>query len=264
MDDTYINHCDTMDSWKSNFNETTLKQGIKYKGNVENYTYNGYAFNATVKSKFEVELIVQDNMLFDMSCTCSKKSSCAHEAGLLYFLEEFPEILEDLSEGTDADKIADQDVSEDLKVISDSKLKKFIKKEFKKNPKLKYDFIKQFKTESLIDAKAYEKKLKRILRNGGKDMGYYRLRNMRTPLKNFMKKDIDILIQQEEYDLAFKLLNEIMDIFIDPIYWNDDAWYEIASYYRVYINFLLRNGNFTQKDRANARRNLSQINDIVY
>ena len=252
-----------MNCWKDNFNEKTLNQGLKYKNNVENLSYNGCKFKATINSKFNVELIMQDNILYDMSCSCSKKSSCAHEAGLLYFLEEFPEILEDFSKDGESEKITDIDISADLKVISEAKLKKFLKKEFKKNSKLKYNFIKQFKNESLIDSKAYERKLKGILRNGGKEFGYYKLHNMRTPLKRFIKKDIDILIQQKEYELAFKLLNKIMDLFIDQIYWDDDAWYEIAYYYWEHINFLLKNGDFSENEKFHVQKNLNVINDLI-
>ena len=254
-----------MNCWKNNFNEKTLKQGLKYKNNVENISYDGYTFKASIKSKneFNVELVLQDNLLFDMSCSCSKKSSCAHEAGVLYFLEEFPEILEDFADDSKHEKIADIDISADLKVISESKLKKFLKKEFKKDPKLKYNFIKQFSTESLIDSKAYERKLKRILRNGGKEFGYYKLHNMRTPLKKFIKKDIYTLIEQKEYRLAYKLLNDIMNLFNDQIYWDDDAWYEIAYYYREYIYFILENGEFSNAERAYVERNMNIINGIV-
>ena len=254
-----------MNCWKNNFNKTTLKQGLKYKNNIGNISYDGYTFKASNKSKneFNVEFVLQENILFDMSCSCSKKSSCAHEAGVLYFLEEFPEILEDFTDDREHEKISDMDISADLKVISESKLKKFLKKEFKKDPKLKYSFIKQFSTESLIDSKAYERKLKRILRNGGKEFGYYKLHNMRTPLKNFMKKDIYTLIEQKEYKLAYRLLNEIMGLFIDQVYWDDDAWYEIAYYYREYIYFLLENGEFSNSERLYVKRNLSIINDIV-
>ena len=255
-----------MNCWKNNFNEKTLKQGLKYKNNVEDISYNGYTFKATIRAKneFHVELILQDGILYDMTCSCSKKSSCAHEAGLLFFLEEFPEILEDFEDANESEKIIDVDVNDDLKVISESKLKKFLKKEFKKNPKLKYEFIKQFSEESLIDSKAYERKLKQILRNGGKEFGYYKLHNMRSPIKKFIKKDIYTLIQQNEFELAFKLLNEIMDLFIDQIYWDDDAWYEIAFYYREYIYFLLENGEFTSEDHMRVQRNLSVINGIVF
>ena len=255
-----------MNCWKNNFNEKTLRQGLKYKNNVENISYDGYTFKASIKSKneFNVELVLQDNILFDMSCSCSKKSSCAHEAGVLYFLEEFSEILKDFTDDSEYEKIADIAINNELKVISESKLKKFLKKEFKKDPKLKYNFIKQFSTESLIDSKAYERKLKRILRNGEKEFGYYKLYNIRTPLKNFIKKDICTLINQKEYRLAYRLLNEIMDLFNDQIYWDDDAWYDIAYYYREYTNFLLKTGRFDNNEILHVEKNLSIINDIVF
>ena len=58
-----------MNCWKNNFNEKTLKQGLKYKNNVENISYDGYTFKASIKTKNEVKVqrIFQDNLLFDMS-----------------------------------------------------------------------------------------------------------------------------------------------------------------------------------------------------
>ena len=54
-----------------------------------------------------------------------------------------------------------------------------------------------------------------------------------------------------------------MDIFNDQIYWDDDAWYEIAYYYREYVYFLLENGEFGEHDKMRVQRNLSIINDLV-
>ena len=90
------------------------------------------------------------------------------------------------------------------------------------------------------------------------------MHNMRTPLKNFIKKDIYTLIEQNEYELAFRLLNEIMDLFIDQIYWDDDAWYEIAYYYREYTYFLLENGEFSNPEILHVKKNIAIINDIVF
>ena len=115
----------------------------------------------------------------------------------------------------------------------------------------------------MIDSKANERKLKRILRNGEKEFGYYKLYNIRTPLNNFIKKDICTLINQKEYRLAYRLLNEIMDLFNDQIYWDDDAWYDIAYYYREYIYFLFENGEFSNAEKSYVERNMSIINGIV-
>lgn len=250
-----------MKCWKSNFKKTPLKQGIKYKDDIKDISYDGRTFRCGVKSEeCEVELVIQDDLLYDMDCTCSKKGACAHEAAALYFLEEFPEILEDF-EG-EAEKIKKANVNDDLKVISKSQLVKFLKKEFRKNPKLKYDFIKHFSEESLIDTKEYERKLNGIMK--GKRYGYYDLDAIGGNIKKFMKKDIYTLIEQGESKAAFKLLNKIMDTFIDPLYWNDRNWYEIAYYYREYCNFLFRHYSFTKKEKEHAKKHIREINNIVF
>ena len=257
-----------MKCWKNNFDDKTLKTGVKYKDNVVNIDYDGHTLKATVKNKYDVELIMQDNILFDMSCTCSKKSSCTHEAGLLYFLDEFPEILEDFAKKDyKADKIKDIDIDSDLKIISESKLKKFLKKEFKNNPKLKYNFIEYFKSDSLIDHKAYEKKLKKIIRKGkGKGFsyhGYYDLEKIGRELKEFIRKEISNVFKQKDYEFTYKLLNEIMDTFIDQIYWDEDVWYDIAYTYREYSNYLLKNNCISPEEESHMLMNLSIINGII-
>lgn len=256
-----------MKCWKANFKKTPLKQGIKYKDSLEDIAYDGHTFKTTVKGDedYEVEVIVQDDILFDMSCSCSSKNPCGHEAAALYFLEEFPEILEDGDDG-DAVKIRKINVNDDLKIISETQLVKFLKKEFRKNPKVKYDFIKYFSEESLIDRKTYEKKLKKILRRGKEPgfsrHGFYNLTAIGSDLKKFMKKDIDILIDLGEHEFALKLLNEIMDIFIDPIYWNQNHWYEIAFYWHQYCSYLLENYDFTGTEKEHVKAHYIKLNRI--
>ena len=54
-----------------------------------------------------------------------------------------------------------------------------------------------------------------------------------------MKNDIQLVMDQEEYELAYTLLNKIMDIFIDQIYWGERHWYDIALYYNEYCEVLI-------------------------
>ena len=259
-----------MNGWKNNFNEKVLKQGLKYKNNTSIVDYDGYSLKANIKSNntFNVELVLQNGILFDMECSCSKKSSCAHEAGVLYFLDEFPEVLEDFPKSSDVTDISQIDVSDDLKIISDSKLKKFLKKEFKNNLKFKYDFIKYFKEESLIDIKSYEKKIKKILRHGKgqgfSNHGYYELHRIGSDLKKFINNDIDLLIEQRDYKNAYVFLNQIMDTFIDQIYWDEDAWYDIAYYYREYCFILLESNEITSDEKQHIMGNLHIIGNIVF
>ena len=95
-------------------------------------------------------------------------------------------------------------------------------------------------------------------------MGYYKLHNMGTPLKKFMKKDILTLIQLKEFELALNLLNYIMDIFIDEVYWGDYVWYDIAYYYREYACYLIENGEFSSDEKAHVQNHVRIINDIVF
>ena len=53
-----------------------------------------------------------------MTCSCSKKSACAHEAGVLYFLDEFPEILEDFNQKNTSQIISERNVEDSLNIIS--------------------------------------------------------------------------------------------------------------------------------------------------
>lgn len=257
---------DYMECWQSNFNNKTLKDGLKHKDNIKDTYYDGYTFTAAVKS-YDVELIIQDDMLFDMSCTCSKKSPCAHQAGVLYFIEEFPEVLRDYT-GENIEKISKINMNNDLKIISDTKLKKFLKTEFKRNPKLKYNFIKHFSNESLVDEKAYGKKLKKILKRGREagfaNHGFYDLRIIGSDVKKFMKKDIRLLVDLGEYKIAYDLLNEIMDIFIDQIYWDDRHWYDIAHHYREYAYELFEKNVLTQSQMKHMKSHIRIINPIVF
>lgn len=82
-----------MNCWKDNFNEKTLKQGIKYKNNVEKISYDGCKFKATINSKFNVELIIQDNILYDMSCSCSKNHPVPMKRDSYIFLRNFRKYL---------------------------------------------------------------------------------------------------------------------------------------------------------------------------
>lgn len=258
-----------MKCWKSNFNDKTLKDRIKFKDSITDIRNDGYVFKACVKGKYQVELTIQDDILYDMSCSCSKKSAWAHESGLLYFLDDFPEILEDFKNKTsDLNKISKTDVNKELKIISPNKLVKFLKKEFKKNPKIKYDYIKHFSDESLIDEKSYERKLKGILRRGKgrgfSNHGYYDLEKIGSELKKFLKKDIQVLFDVGEYAFAYKMLSEIMEIFIDQFYWMEDVWYDIAYYYRQYCYDLFELDVLSESEKLIVQGHLYHINNILF
>lgn len=223
-----------------------LKRQINLREKIDNIQHTSSTINATIKStrEFNVELILEEDIFLDVTCSCSSKSHCVHEAIFLKFIDEYPEILEDHKKYYNKDKsLLNEDTDSILKNISKTKLDSFIKKEFKRNPKFKYDFINHFHHNSLIDKKTYEKKLKRIFNNakgrGFSYSGYYDIDSLSKPLKQFMREDIKKLVNLKEYEFASKLLNDIMDILDNEIYLDDRSFYNAIYYYQDYSEILL-------------------------
>ena len=256
-----------MKCWKNSFDEKTLKNALKFKDDITDISNDGYTFKACVKGRYHVELIIQDNILYDMSCTCSKKSGCAHEAALLYFLEEFPEILEDFNEKNTGEVIR-TNVEYTLNRISPGNLLKFVRHEFRNDPKLKYRFAKYFERESIIDKKEYERKLKDILKYGKEDgfkkHGHYDIRRVGTPLKKFLRDDLEILITQKEYELAYRLVDEITSIFMDEYYWDTPVWYDMMDYCSQHCYTLSTKSCLIKSEREKMRQRYERIDYMTY
>ena len=252
-----------MKCWKTKFKKTPLKQAEKLKEEIKNPEYDGYSFTSNVDG-FDVELVIQDDRLYDMNCSCTRKTPCAHEAAALYFLEEFGEILEDYDK-ENTEKITKISVNDDLKDISTSKLIKFVKAEFRKNPQFKYDFIKYFEEESMVDTKEYARKLKKILRRGREPgfshHGFYDFKKISTELKRFVNKDIEVLIRHGEGEFALEKLIEITDIFKDPMYRVNDAWFEIMLSYGDYCGIILSNFKIPSEMKNHAIENLNKLSN---
>ena len=255
-----------MNAWKNLFNDKILEKAEKYKTKISDIKHDSNKLTASVKSskQFNVSLIVEDGILLDCDCSCSAKGYCVHEAAFLYFLDEYPEIIEDHKQYyKKEDSLLHRDTGNLLKNASKAKLVSFINKEFKINPKLKYDFIKHFENTSVIDKRAYEKKLKSIFSNGkGRDYsysGYYDMDSLAKPLKKFMRSDIKVLMNVAEYNLACNLLLYIMDELHDLIYFDNYHFPNIANYYYNYADMLLNNDAISRDDKEKLESNLSRL-----
>jgi len=255
-----------MNSWKYIFTKSILEKADKFKGKIDNIEHTPTSIKAIIKStrEFNVELILEEDLFLDVSCSCSAKSHCVHEAIFLKFIDEYPEIVDDHKSYYNKKKsLLNEDTENILKNISKTKLNSFIKKEFKQNPKFKYDFIKYFNNASLIDKKAYEKKLKRIFNNAkGPEFsygGYYDMRSLAKPLKQFMREDIKRLVNLKEYEFACKLLNDIMDELDNEIYLDDRSFYNAIYYYQDYADILLEE-KLSQKNRNKMQGHLGRFN----
>ena len=255
-----------MNSWKYLFTKSILEKADKFKGKIDDIEHTPTSIKAVVKStrEFNVELLLEEDLFLDVSCSCSAKSHCVHEAIFLKFIDEYHEIVDDhKSYYNKKNSLLNEDTENILKNISKTKLNSFIKKEFKQNPKFKYDFIKYFNKTSLIDKKAYEKKLKRIFNNakgpGFSYDGYYDMRSLAKPLKQYMREDIKRLVNLKEYEFACKLLNDIMDELDNEIYLDDKSFDNAIYYYQDYADILLEE-KLSQKNRNKMQKHLGRFN----
>ena len=235
-----------MDSFKNQFSNTILKKADKFKGEIIDIKHTSSTIRATIKTskKFKVELVIEEGIVFDSKCSCSSKTHCVHEAIFIKFLEEYPEILEDHKKYYKKNEsVLNVNTDNILKHVSSTKLNSFIKKEFKKNPRFKYDFIQHFQEKSLIDKKLYEKKLNTLFKHSkGADFsycGYYDLGSLHKPLKKYMREEIKQLIEIKEYQFASELLNTIMDRLHDEIYFVDRTIDYIVYYFQDYADILI-------------------------
>ncbi|MBR0472836.1 MAG: hypothetical protein IJI98_09100 [Methanosphaera sp.] len=251
-----------MITWKHLFNQKILEKSKNYKGKISEIKHTPSTITAQLKTnrEFKVELVIEENQLFDLNCTCSSKTHCIHQAVFLRFIEEFPEILEDHQKYyKPQESVLNKDCEQMLKQVSITRLNTFIKKELKLNPQFKYDFIKYFQNKSLIDEKLYEKNLNTIFYNakgqGFSYHGYYEMGSLSKPLKKYMRTDIKKLIEAKEYKLACKLLNNIMEKLDDEIYIDDRRFYDIVYYYQDYADILLEQ-NINDKDKNKIKKYL--------
>ncbi len=259
-----------MNSWKRLFGKSTLSKADNFKGKITDVEHTNSSIKAIVKTnrEFNVEATIEEGVLFDVNCSCSAKSHCVHEAVFLKFMDEYPEILEDQSKIYDEKKsVLNVDCDDMLDTVSSTKLKSFIKKQFKQNPKFKYDFIKHFKDKSLIDRNLYEKKLKRIFSNakgqGFSYCGWYDMDMLAKPLKQFMRSDIKKLIDAHEYQFACELLNRIMDTLEDEIYLTERSFDNAVYYYQDYAQILLYT-DITKKQKNKLNHHLDRFGFFGY
>lgn len=247
------------------YSKSILGRAENFKGKIEDIEHTPYSIKANVKTSrvFNVELLLEEDVFLDVCCSCSSKSHCVHEAVFLKFIDEYPELLDDHEKFYDKNEsLLNVDTENMLKNISQAKVNTFLKKEFRSNPKFKYDFIKHFQNNSLIDKKEFEKKLKRIFNNakapGFSYDGFYNMNSLSKPLKQFMREDIKKLINLEEYEFACKLLNDIMDKLDDNIYLDYRSFYNAIYYYQDYSDILL-DKKLSKKSRSKMQEHLRRF-----
>lgn len=211
-------------AWEKMYESSDLDEALKLVDRVSVKSSDGVQIIAQVED-FEVETIVEYNSPSYLSCSCSSKYTCKHEASLVYYLERHPELF-----------IKKPTFEELFDIANDDQMKNFLMIEFQKNPDMKKRFISQF----AIDKNYYLTKLDDIFKRGeSRDFhnhGFHDLDVMDDELYDFIAEDIDAILTLGEYDFACDLMIKIAKLLNDEIMASYDSWYNIVDIFLEKVN----------------------------
>ena len=203
-------------------------------------------------SDYKLNVPIRYNSPYNIECNCKKKDGCEHEAAFRYYLDEHPELLKDSSQL--------------INIINDmepDKLKEFLLKEIERNTLLTNNLIKEFSYKKSVDEKTYKSKLKKILRRGeGPDFylhHIYEYDRLEDKLIKYLNKDIDELLNNEEYELACELLCQIADVLNDDLSTNQKSWYNLVQEYSKYANPLIESLYLTENEILKLEQKTKRI-----
>ncbi|WP_298525125.1 hypothetical protein, partial [uncultured Methanobrevibacter sp.] len=153
-----------MKAWEKLYKEDVLNEAIELAEKVNVIENDGVEIIAKVDG-FKVTTYIECNSPAYLSCGCSSKSPCKHEAALVYYLKDHPELY-----------LKSPDFNEIFNLVSRSNLQEFLLDEFKNDPLLEERFLKRF-SNRFIDKQYYIDKLDDVFTRGeGKDFknhGFY-------------------------------------------------------------------------------------------
>ena len=225
----YINPGDEMKAWEKLYRVKDLDEAVTLADNIKIISNDGVQIIAQV-GDFKVETYIQYASPSCPSCSCSSVYSCKHEAAIVYYLKNHPELY-----------LENQSINEVFYIITDDELKDFLKDEFQLNPDLKDRFLKRFSDNS-IDKNYYNNKLSKIFRKGGgRDFeyhGFYDLDRMEDGLYDFISSDISNILSAGEYDFACELMIRIAELLNDEVVSTHDSWYNLADRFMEQVNAL--------------------------
>ena len=214
-----------MKAWEKMYDEDVLAQAMNIAEDVKIVENDGVQIIAEIES-FKVTTYIQYNGPTHASCNCPKKGSCKHEAALIYYLINHPEIY-----------VQEMDLNEVMELVDEKSVKEFLLNEMESNEELKKRFLNEFQ-DSPIDKKHYEDKLTKVFKTGkGRDFkhhGIYDLDLMEDSLEDFLFHDIPEVLSAGEYDFACHLMCMIADVLNDEVASTYDSWDNLVD--RFYEN----------------------------
>lgn len=218
-----------MKAWEKPYDVDVLEEAINLVDNVEIIQSDGVEFIAEIES-FEVKTYIQYNSPTYTFCNCPKNGYCKHEASLIYYLINHPELY-----------LMELDFNEQLNQVSENNLKKFLLKELESNDELKKKFMNEFQN-NIIDKDYYRNKLSDVFKSGeGKDFEYhgiYDLDLMGNSLYDFIFEDISNILSAGEYEFACELLIRIADLLNDEMMSTYNSWYDLVDRFMEHVHVL--------------------------
>ena len=205
--------------FKDRFNNTILSRGYEYytDGLVDVILIKGTTVTAKVHGSFAYNVSVEldDNEFLDGDCTCPYSESglyCKHIAALLYYLEN-----ENLDENNSYNT-KEQVIRNSLNKIKRSELDDFLIDLLIQDKNVYDEFRLRFnKSFPSLTIKDYKRKIyDAITSSAGRD-GFIDYQEAWEYTHNMYKiiKEADILVDNLEYDLAFKVVRTILDTIPD-------------------------------------------------
>lgn len=243
-----------MKAWEMMYDQDVLAEAMKLSEDVKIVENDGIQIIAEIES-FKVTTYIQYNSPTYASCNCPKKYQCKHEAALIYYLINHPEIY-----------VRELNLNEMVRLADENLLKKFLLTELESDKELKKRFLNEFKS-SPIDKKHYDDKLSKVFRLGkGRDFklhGIYDMDVMENSLEDFLIHDISDILSSGEYDLACRLLSRIADVLNDEVASTYDSWDNLVDEFFEQVD-VLSSSIHLDADRMNdLYSRMDVINDLL-
>ena len=202
-----------MKDWKKQFKPSVLEKGYEMvmEHKVIDVVKSDTGIDGVVcdEENADVEILIQDDKLINMACTCAEAdegNTCAHMAALLYAYEN-SDGIEDYSK-TAQIQYTDQQVSEIIRQMSKAELKSFLQLYVNQSEEFQFDLMIQ-KTNSL-SKEMFDALKKQALEIGGVGfIDYEYASEYGQNLHRFLENYAAAMIEHNCFLMAFELICEI-------------------------------------------------------
>ena len=228
-----------MTDWENYFSNVILERGYDYfeMNTVEIINASNKSIDAKVigSDAYDVRINFKNREIKSMYCSCPYYDNCKHQAAVLYYADNHPEIF---PKNDDIDKL--------VKNVSLKDLREFLIEELANDK----DLLNRFKvfTDSATDEDFYEKKLTYCF---SKPVNVIR----------FIDEDMSFLIKNGNFDTVLKLSRLIVDYLKEIYHCDYDAFIDIL-YKLDSIMIYLFNRNY-EKPVLDFLGNIILTNDNI-